>query len=499
MKKYIVIFLLTLFLVGCGKNEGADLSETVSPTKNIDTEDLSNEGNDEVLQSLNFPSYDYTKELSKSINFADGEEILITKSGTYEFTGDYNSSVITVDVDKDTDDGTVYLILNNANITSESKTPINVIEGKDVVIVLEGENTINQGEITTSDTEFPTGAIYSKADTVITGGGILTVNTKYRDGINSRDDLIIDDATITVNASEDGIVGKDLLAINNANINIICEKDGLKSSNDEDLDRGNIIIASGDFYVKAQSDAITSENEMLIGDGDFELYSGGGFVEVLNEITRGEGSGNTVFATDLLEYSMCCLKGSNIVINGGNFNLSSYEDTVHANGELHINSGNINILAGDDALHTDTDLFINSGEIVIENAYEGIEGDTITINGGNIEVVVLDDAINASSREGFVKITDGVISLKCRGDGIDSNGDLIIEGGEIVIDVDAIYVGGDSELDVTGSYTISGGTVTDENGNTVELSDFHGGPPQMHENGERPLIDPRGFEERQKK
>ncbi len=474
MKKYIAIFLaiLTTTITACSVSESSNTIEYNESEQNNEsyTEELENDINTEVVMNtepIEFPTDDYLSDLGSSLTFSDGDDIYITESGTYEFTGDYSTSTISVNVNKETDEGVVYLVLNNANITSENSTPINIIEAKDVVIVLQGENTITQGEITTSDEEFPSGAIYSKADTVITGDGNLTITTAYNDGINCRDDLIIDSTTIKVYAVADGILGKDLLAISNSDITVTSGKDGLKTSNSEEVDKGNLIITSGNFTIVSENDGISSEQILQINGGTFDITSGGGFVEVLNEITQGEGSGNTVSVSSQLEYSMKALKGLNLILNDGEFIISSYEDAIHSNGNLTINGGIYNILSGDDALHADIDLLINDINLIVENAYEGIEGSTVTINGGNISVNVLDDAINAGSETGFVKITAGSISLQARGDGIDSNGDLIIEGGEIIIDVDAIYAGGDSELDVTGIYSISGGTVVDENGEEI--------------------------------
>ncbi len=481
MRKHtmIAVIIALLIFTGCGKTG----TSTAGSGVDIDQTSLA-EASRSIASEVEFPDTSFADDAGSDLAPMSGEDVSITESGTYKFSGDYRS--ITVNVNKDIDEGAVYLILNNAHISNETSTPINIIEAQDIVIILQAENTVTQGEIVTTDEEFPSAAIYSKADTVITGSGSLTVSTSYNDGINSRDDLIIEGGTIIVNAVEDGIVGKDLLVIRESNITVVAGKDGLKTSNTEDADKGNLLIISGDFNITAQNDGISSEQNLQIDDGYFSIISGGGFEDVLNEITRGEGSAGIVQPSSLLEESMKGLKGLNLVLNGGEFNISSYEDAIHANNNLTVNGGIYTIISGDDALHADIDLIINEIDLIVENAYEGLEGETVTINGGSISINVLDDAINASSETGHVTITDGTISLKSMGDGIDSNGDLTIEGGTIVIEVNALYSGGDSELDVTGAYNISGGSIVDENGNSVEPT-AQGGAGGGGNPGRRPV------------
>lgn len=80
-----------------------------------------------------------------------------------------------------------------------------------------------------------------------------------------------------------------------------------------------------------------------------------------------------------------------IVINGGSFIIDSADDALHSNGNIELNGGKFNISTGDDALHADNNVTVNSAEIDIAESYEGIEGLTIDINGGDISVVSSDD------------------------------------------------------------------------------------------------------------
>ncbi len=496
MKKLLCILTATtLFAIsGCSGIVNA-LNESITTQSQIteqSTKDTQVQSETQIAVSataLEYPEKDYLENLNieQAVRFADGDEIMITQSGTYLFSGDYTNSTITVNVDKDTDDAEVYLVLDNANISSDTSAPINIMEAKDVIIVLQdgSQNTITQGAINTTDEEFPSGAIYSAADTVITGDGSLTVTTEYNDGINGRDDLVIENTNITVNAVSDGIVGKDLLAISGSTLAIDAGKDGLKSSNAEDTDRGNIIITSGEFSIVSQNDGISAENMLQIDGGNFEIVSGGGFAEVIKTPSSGGmGGGRNGFDPttntfddendDLdLEESMKGIKSVNsITVNGGEFNISSYEDAVHSNGDININGGEFTINAGDDGFHADYTVNISQGNITIENCFEGIEGIYVNISDGDITINTDDDGINGSDSTGGVTVSGGSIEIAYGqgGDGIDSNGFFTQSGGDIVIVLPQIWDAMNAPLDVYGTVTFSGGTIVDNEGNQVEAT-----------------------------
>lgn len=438
---YHIILTGTIFLTGCSQLEPLIVNE-FNDTAIIETE------NDFTSESIGLTyaesvNVDFLSEMSDTYkaSYTQDSQVYITESGTYYFSGEFTTHNIVVNVDKDLDEGTVYLVLDQVSISSTTTTPIYIMEAKDVVFVLEGENRIYQSYIESTEEEFPNSAIYSMADTVITGGGSLEVISEYMRGINSRDDLIIHNATINVTSVEDGIVGKDLLAFVDATITVVTGQDGL-----------------------------CSDELVQIDGGVYDIYSGNGFVSVLNDITIGEGSGNAIKVTDTLETSMKGIKSSNILIQQGEIYISSYEDGIHADNELLINNGTITIETGDDALHADVSLTINGGNIIVTNGYEGIESDSIYINSGTIWVSVLDDAINNGSENGCITISGGDIYITSQGDGIDSNGDLIIEGGNIVIENYAIHTGGDGPLDISGTMSISGGTIVDGEGNTIDTT-----------------------------
>lgn len=143
-----------------------------------------------------------------------------------------------------------------------------------------------------------------------------------------------------------------------------------------------------------------------------------------------------------------------LYINGGTFTINSADDSVHSNSAVTINDGTYTLTTGDDGVHSGEAVEINSGTITISESYEGLEGLTVTINDGDIDITSSDDGINAaggneemgfgrmgndstentSTDEMWMEINGGYIHVLAGGDGIDSNGDIAVNGGEVYID-----------------------------------------------------------------
>lgn len=143
-----------------------------------------------------------------------------------------------------------------------------------------------------------------------------------------------------------------------------------------------------------------------------------------------------------------------LYINGGTFTINSADDSVHSNSAVTINDGTYTLTTGDDGVHSGEAVEINGGTITISESYEGLEGLTVTINDGDIDITSSDDGINAaggteemgfgrmgndstentSTDKMWMEINGGYIHVLAGGDGIDSNGDITVNGGEVYID-----------------------------------------------------------------
>ena len=176
------------------------------------------------------------------------------------------------------------------------------------------------------------------------------------------------------------------------------------------------------------------------------------------------GSG-TLNIRDAYKHGIVC--NDNLIICGGEINITATQDCIHANDSVRISSASLNLSAGDDGITVSNDdstdyLYVESGSICITDCYEGLEATTVTIAGGDIDITPEDDGINAQS---LIEISGGdtrIINENGRdADGLDSNGDISISGGKLFVSVSER--GGSCALDYGsengGKCTFSGGTI----------------------------------------
>ncbi|GAB6106455.1 carbohydrate-binding domain-containing protein [Fusibacter bizertensis] len=178
---------------------------------------------------------------------------------------------------------------------------------------------------------------------------------------------------------------------------------------------------------------------------DLKIISGNIIVDAKGDAIKGKNS--------------ISIKEGTFVVTAGEDAFQSNNDEDAAKGWILISNGTFEITAKDDAITAQTDLTINGGKINILSSYEGLEAQTITVNGGDIIINASDDGINAVSdtRSNQFILTGGTIYLNANGDGLDSNGSFTMTGGSIIIDGPVMSMNG--ALDYDGSSLISGGTL----------------------------------------
>ena len=422
-------------------------------------------------------NFDFSDYKNYNVNLDKvSDKYTISEKGVYHISGSLNG-YIEVNTEEN-----VVLVLDSATITNTNGPCIYILSAKNTYIELVGENTLIDSE-DYSSFEDVDGTIYSKDDLIIYGDGTLNLIANYLDGIVSKDDLVIYSGTYNIKSKDDAIRGKDSVTIVDGTFNIESDGDGIKSTNSEDNEKGYILIQNGTFNIQAGNDGFDAETNIQVDNGNFDIVTGGGSQGTTSKTNDMFGWSNQVNTDEDTPSTKGIKSGYNIVINNGTFKISSLDDGIHSNKNIAINDGSFTIDSDDDGIHADGFLEINGGTYTI-NSHEGIEGTYVKINDGTITINSTDDGINAGNKSDeydvVIEINGGYITIKMSSgdtDGIDSNGDIIVNGG-------TIDISGNSAFDYDKNATYNGGTiiVNGEETNTI-TNQFMGGMQNNGQNG----------------
>ncbi len=332
----------------------------------------------------------------------DNTILTITQNGTYKITGMCQEGSIVVAKGLDE----VTLILENLDLSCSTSAPVVVKKGSTVYVYIQGtvnltDNEDADTEATNEDFEGACIKVKSNSTLVIDGDGTLNIDASgCKNGIKgaSNATVIINGATINVTAANNAIASDGQLFINGGTFNIQSEGDGLKSSPDQ-------------------------------------------------EDTESLGT---------------------ITITDGTFVISSGEDAIQAAGNLTITGGTFTIAAGDDAITSDAVTTIGTKgsdtgpSILVTTCEEGIEGASVFLYSGDATITSNDDSINAANSDltnytYTIDISGGTWTLNANGDGLDSNANISMSGGQVILF--GPEGGGNSAIDYDGTGTITGGEI----------------------------------------
>ena len=417
-----------------------------------------------------------------------GSVLTITKGGTYVLSGTLDDGRVTVNLTDSTEK--VQLVLNGAQITSKSSSPLTVMQADKIVLTLAAgtENALTDAaEYTEFDEEaaseeesaFPNACIASKDDLTVNGSGSLTVTGNYNNGIHCKDDLKLVGGNVTVRAANHGIRGNDSVQICDGTLDITSGGDGVKTSTADTDGKGCILMANGSVTVNAEQDAFDAAAVLGVTGGTLRITAGGGTANAAahrDDMMGGGfggrggrggwgGSGNRgetgsfggdvqTDADDTASVSTKGLKAAGaLTVSGGVIDINAADDTVHSGTDAVIGGDAVMTLAsGDDGVHADNSLTIaDNAEITITQSYEGLEAYTIYVDGGETRVTASDDGVNASdggnsgenaggfgggmgqNTNGYLYLRGGYLFVNAGGDGLDSNGDIEMTGGTAVV------------------------------------------------------------------
>lgn len=437
-----------------------------------------------VADDENVTDYTGSEYTEIKLDDLDGD-YSITKSGNYVFSGTTTYRIVLAKKDI-----SLHLWFSNATADSvfSDKKPAST------VITLVGNNALTG--VLADVFDDAKGTLNVKNDLVLNGSGTLTVASAEKNAVHCTGKLKITDITLEINAGKHGIRGNDAVIIDGATLTITAGKDGIQTDDEtDDKDIGYVVVSDADINITSGDDGICAATCLYIKSGDIDIKTNGGapsrITETSSDNADGKGLkvGSITYAVsdDVLSEELA--KGGrsdtgeddeglslveisdtdyySIVILDGDINIDSNDDAVHSDGSLIVSGGQFTIRSGDDGMHSESVLKIEGGTIDISACYEGIESAKLEILGGDISINSTDDGLNAadgtsnvpgvSNDNCYILIKGGTINIDADGDGVDSNGTLVIKGGALT--VYSSTNGADGALDSDGGTVINGGTV----------------------------------------
>lgn len=293
--------------------------------------------------------------------------------------------------------------------------------------------------------------VSSGQDIRITGAGVYVLSGEASDvtvyveaGDDDKVQLVLDGLTVT-NTDFPVIYVKnaDKVFVTTAGDSILSVTGTFASDGNTKTD--GVVFSRADLTLNGTATlTISSTDNGIVGKDDLRITGGTYIIQAVSK---------TIEAND------------SIRIAGGTLNLTAGTDGLHAEnsddntkGYVYIGGGSLTISAGDDGIHATTVVQIDDGTVTV-TAAEGIEGTCIRLNGGTVSIQASDDGINAARKATaytpVVEINGGEITVTMGAgdtDGIDSNGNIIVNGG-------TVSVTGNSTFDYDGTAQYNGGVI----------------------------------------
>ena len=257
------------------------------------------------------------------------------------------------------------------------------------------------------------------------------------------------------------LLGENALSVNGA-----FSADGDTNTDAVIFSKDDLVLnGSGALTITSADNGITSRDGIKVTGGELTISCEGSAIEAHEEILIADGT---------------------IVVERCNDGLHAENDEDDTAGMVYIGGGTIRITAADDAIHATTIVRIDNGSMTLQAA-EAIEGTQIEINGGEISISASDDGINAAQKSSaytpLFEMNGGTVDIEMGAgdtDGVDSNGDIVINGG-------TIRISGQSAFDYDNTAVHNGGTIlvngTETDTITNQFGNGFGGPGGMHPEG----------------
>ena len=246
-----------------------------------------------------------------------------------------------------TDEGTYVL-----SGTLEGGRVVVAAEDTDKVQIVLAGATVNNDNgvallVTQADKVFVTLAEGTQNTLVATG--------TIEDAGSNADACVFSKADLVLN-------GTGSLAVTSADGHGVVTKDDLK-------------VTGGTISVDAAGHALSGKDSVRVAGGELTLVAGKNGLDADNGEDAAKGY---------------------VYVEGGTVAVTSGNDAVHASGSAWVAGGTLTLSAADDGAHADAALLVSAGTLEVTQSTEGLEGQTITLESGDVSVTASDDGLNAS-------------------------------------------------------------------------------------------------------
>ena len=235
----------------------------------------------------------------------------------------------------------------------------------------------------------------------------------------------------------------------------------------------NTLSVTGTFTSDGDTntDAVIFSKDDLVfnGLGTLTINSSNNGISCKDDLKFTGGTYNITSVEDSIEAN------DSIAVCDGMFTINSSKDAFHSendddntSGWIYISGGTFNIKSSSDAIQGTSAVQIDGGTLDI-NSSEGIEATYIQINDGTVKIYASDDGINASKKSTAystptIEINGGYLTVEVGPgdtDGIDANGDIIVNGGTINVTAQMSSFDYDGKAEYNGGTIIVNGTQVD--------------------------------------
>ncbi|MFV0390271.1 MAG: carbohydrate-binding domain-containing protein [Paludibacteraceae bacterium] len=364
----------------------------------------------------------------------------------------------------------------------------------------EGYVYISGGSITFNSSVADIKAIAADSTLTVSAGTInLTLNGNQSKGLSSDMDIILTGGTYTINTSGAAVLeasgsgydpsycaaikSKNSVNIEDGTFTITTTGaggKGISADKDINISGGNVKITTtgaGAKYTDETgvtdaytSTCLTADANITILDGSVILTSSGlagKGISADGTFTMGSNTTSPTLSITTSGGEIASTTGGGGGPGGGSTTTSyASPKALKADGDITFSSGTTTISSTDDGIKSETNVYINGGDITVTKSYEGIEAPYIYINGGKADITASNDAVNATkgtvsggteSNDGScLYVTGGTLIASCtNGDGIDSNGNIVITGGLTI--ANGPNSGVEEAVDFNGTFSMNGG------------------------------------------